>query len=552
MPSYIHAWCSDCVKQSSGCGYNCASLSSADGPPRCADACMSSMPGVDYFSKATSVNSTFTTLGRGINLEFSGVTLTGGWGSWVLPAFGCSGEYPPGTCQQTRCASTEYAADDALGSGCDIYLPDGYASHGDAPTGSGVDDTDCTCGPGGGTGSCAGSTTGTRSTKAYATLVDTWTVSSSTSSSTPAFFCEMYKHFCQDADYCKATGSCGSGECKPAPHTWGLFAFMDGDITSSPGNPSAGYDSPSAAWPLSDNVIKIRQTAAEHAAGTKPKVYVSVRFELRLLSIGDIPASCDGGGGQGSYQHINWIHPRSWRITWVGSLASNCSCLTDITLTSVYSSSFNTTCSGADTCACTKACCSQDIEAVDCTTVAENEDDPGGANVEACVDNWCSDPCGDEFQSPPCSTTGENKCWPVCSGNTPSFDPSDPLNPPYAVNEYTSASSPTAPPCVAAACLTGCNKARTCKNSSGSLWNAGVPNVICDGCHTKVEGASEGDDEHLVDSGSNCSSEGSQSCGCGTTIGSVISGWPTMAGTFDHCSNLTVSAAGSVAITLHT
>ena len=192
MPSYIHAWCSDCVRKSSGCGYQCSKLTDAVGPPRCADACMSSMPGVDQFSKATSNNSTFTTLARGLQITFSGVQLTGPFGTWTLPDFGCGGTYSPGHCQSTRCADIRYASD-SLGEGCDIYLPDGYASHSDGPSGSGTDHATCTCGPGGGTGDCVQTVT---SPLAYATLVDKWYVDTAASSENPAFFCEMSKPLC--------------------------------------------------------------------------------------------------------------------------------------------------------------------------------------------------------------------------------------------------------------------------------------------------------------------------------------------------------------------
>ena len=537
MPSYIHAWCSDCVRKSSGCGYQCSKLTDAVGPPRCADACMSSMPGVDQFSKATSNNSTFTTLARGLQITFSGVQLTGPFGTWTLPDFGCGGTYSPGHCQSTRCADIRYASD-SLGEGCDIYLPDGYASHSDGPSGSGTDHATCTCGPGGGTGDCVQTVT---SPLAYATLVDKWYVDTAASSENPAFFCEMSKPLCLATDYCENSGSCGSSQCKPTPHWWGLYAMMDGNVAGAPSG--GGTSSTAASWPASVSKILIRQTAADKAAGLKPMMYVSVLFQMFLIDIGSEPSDCSSDWPSGKFEELN---PYSWRITWAGRLSEDCACLQDVTLTTLYSSSFADAAGTAESCSCEYACCTRDIEGVDATGCTEE----GAGACEDYIDNWCDSACGDVYQQPPCSTS-TNHCWPVCtSQGYPSYEwtGGSPGSGDFvthgAIDEYTNQDSPENPPCATATCLTDCDKTRSCKNSSGSFWNASFPNQICDTC-------SGGDTIGSASEASGCTY--SDQCGCGTTIGSIVNGWPTASGTWDYTagSNYTVSAAGSVAITVH-
>ncbi len=550
MPSYIHGWCSDCVKKSSGCGSGCSRLTDVAGPPRCADACLPDMPGKHQFSKATSGDE-FSTWARGLRIRFTGVTLTGPYGSWTLPDFGCSGSHTSGTCLVNRCASIEYASDE-LGEGCDIYLPDGYVSHTDGPSGEGTSDPDCTCGPGGGQGSCLSHS---YSVQAYATRVDQWEVNSVSESEHPAFFVWARKPFCKDDSYCKhAEGSsCGSSICKTRDHTWALYAQMDGNVSSAVGSWGSlaagdgcsltGLGAPEAqSWPAGKSMIKIRQGSGD----SKPKMYVSMLFHMRVVALGTEPAGCDWvtstSSGTSSGSQIPIIGPLAWRITWVGEMSEDCACLEDITLTTVYSSSFSDV-NCAQSCECSAACCSKDRSSrddMDCFTM-------GVGDCIAAADDWCTGSCGDTEQSAPCSETG-SPCWASCADGSAS--PGYQENPDgsytfWGMEGLSDEYWPENPPCVEATCVTNClNNVRGAKNSGNSWWNAGIPNVQCASCYSRIQYGNGSESEDCDDD---------PGCGCGTNIGNLIGSWPTSGSSYDYTSgsNFSVSSGGSVIITKH-
>ena len=519
MPSYIHAWCSDCMKKG-GCGNSCVKLPGAKGPPGCTTACTAN----DNISKMVTADSAFTTLHKPVDVTVTGLTVESDTGTLSL-TYGCTGSPgESGSCKSGRCAHIEYAT--AGTSGCNVFLPDGYESHGDPPLGTGVEYSDaanlCGCGGSATSSSCEG---GNHSEFAFHTLINEWMEDDD--EQLPDFFCQARTApLCLDPSYVPGDGDGpGTSACPAAPARWCLFATMDGgydqsaDSAATPEVCDANGDA-ITAWPFGETKIVIRQTELE----ATPYAYVSILYYLRIVSIGAIGSPCTDSGSQGDLDNINTFHPLAWRVTYRKALSSACDCLPTGTY-DYYSSSFHSGCSTnsndrfeSETCQCEHVHCTYDFSQHDCHGLPP-------AETLDCIENYCDGhpgECGASHADPPCDDNTDAPCWAICDGGEPDLgNCCDNSNVHY---------------CTEATPLPGCNKAtlsgepRGCINNSNSFWNDGVPNISCDPCNN---GYSMG------------------GC-CGDLVGTIPGGegggaFPMAAG-YNQCASFTVSSTGTCTV----
>jgi len=374
MPSYIHGWCTDCVKRG-GCGRDCAATCNTKGPAGCSNACPQSGQYTNRWSTGTASGAPYyemPSVGTPFNVSVTGLSVTSTGGDYTVPSFSLTRSAD--NCSHYRwakCKSND-TGDDRC---CDVYLPDGYASVSEA-TGTPVFTNAtgaCRCSQGGGSDTSPCNKLDSLVGEAYPQLLETFEHDGTAGEyAMPAFFCTQDgATFYQDPEFeAGETTTALNSACLEPSHEIRLYGAMDGFYTDSA---DGGYSTGTGAEVYHSGVqcmIPIRQEDVED----NPYAYVSIRYWLHIHSIGTMPSIA--GGGAGTVDDLAEWYPQEFRVTYRKQI-SGCGCIPTGTYT-YYSSAFHIPASFPGTnCRCSKGfatdaweeschCCTSDLYQGNC------------------------------------------------------------------------------------------------------------------------------------------------------------------------------------------